>query len=166
MLANKAEFCRYGLKFVMVSFFLSLLACSNSVTQTLIPASEPPETFPVLTGVGYAPIDAQPADSASEKVIMAMQSSKVMAYRELAEQIFGQQLNSKTKVQEWMVKNQMTSTQVSGLIRGAKVVKAYPTEGYYVTELELDFKLVWDLYQQHKSPSDKKPIIVENIQRF
>lgn len=166
MLGNITGFYLYGMRLVTVCLLLSLLACSNNSTQTLIPASDPPETFPVLTGVGYAPIDAQPADTASEKVIMAMQSSKVMAYRELAEQIFGQQLNSKTKVQEWMVKNQMTSTQVSGLIRGAKVVKAYPTDGYYVTELELDFKLVWDLYQQHKTPADKKPIIVENIQRF
>jgi len=125
-----------------------------------------PSTFPVLTAVGYAPIERQPAELRSERILMAMESSKILAYRELAEQVYGLQLDSSTAVQDWLMETNKTNITVSGLIKGAKVVKTYPVDGFYVTELELDFKLVWDLYQQFENPQQNKLLIIEPVQNF
>ncbi|NRB25159.1 LPP20 family lipoprotein, partial [Shewanella sp.] len=81
-----------------------------------------------------------------------MQASKIVAYRELAEQVFGQQLSASSSVNDWMLTNDSIHASVSGVIRGAKVVRSYPAGDHYVTELELDFSLVWALYQQQNRP--------------
>lgn len=125
-----------------------------------------PSTFPVLSAIGYAPIDTQPSESHTEKVLMAMESSKILAYRELAEQVYGLQLDSNTKVKDWLVNVNVTSTKVGGLIKGARVVKSYPVDEFYVTELELDFRLVWELYQQADSPRQERVLVIEPAQNF
>ncbi|MDF0532948.1 LPP20 family lipoprotein [Shewanella yunxiaonensis] len=118
----------------------------------------PPPTFPKLTAVGYAPLASQPSKNPSERVLMAMQASKIDAYRELAEQVYGQQLTSQSKVGDWMLKSDEVKVSVSGVIRGAKVVRSYPAGDHYVTELELDFSNVWQLYQQQNRPQRVKQI--------
>ena len=37
-------------------------------------------------------------------------------------------------------------TSINGVIRGARVVRSYPVGDTYTTELELDFKQVYDIY--------------------
>jgi hypothetical protein len=120
----------------------------------------------VLTAVGYAPIDRQPAELRSEQLLMAMESSKILAYRELTEQVYGLQLNSKTAVHDWAMSSSDTKIMVSGLIKGARVVKTYPVDGFYVTELELDYKLVWDLYEQSENPQQNSILVIEPAQNF
>ncbi|MCG9697180.1 LPP20 family lipoprotein [Shewanella sp. Isolate11] len=120
--------------------------------------SEAPETFPKLTAIGYAPLQTQPAKEQSQRVLMAMQASKIAAYRELAEQVYGQQLNASSQVKEWMLTDDNIQASVSGVIRGAKVVKSYPAGEHYVTELELDFAQVWALYQQQYRPQKVKQV--------
>ncbi|MBY0418825.1 MAG: LPP20 family lipoprotein, partial [Pararheinheimera sp.] len=73
-------------------------------------------------------------------------ASKLEAYRELAEQVYGQRIDAKANMQQMMVGNDQLSSSVSGIIRGARVVKTYPVGDVYATELELDFKQVYDLY--------------------
>ena len=125
-----------------------------------------PSVYPVLTAVGYAPIDRQPAERRSEQLLMAMESSKILAYRELTEQVYGLQLNSSTAVHDWAMSNSDTKILVSGLIKGARVVKTYPVDGFYVTELELDYKLVWDLYEQSENPLQDSILVIEPAQNF
>ncbi|BAJ01375.1 LPP20 family lipoprotein [Shewanella violacea] len=120
--------------------------------------TQAPDSFPKLTAIGYAPLDTQPAQSQAQKVVMAMQASKIAAYRELAEQVFGQQLSASSSVNDWMLSSDSIQASVSGVIRGAKVVKSYPAGDHYVTELELDFSLVWALYQQQNRPQKIKEI--------
>ncbi|SQH77573.1 conserved protein of unknown function [Shewanella benthica] len=120
--------------------------------------TQAPESFPKLTAIGYAPLDTQPAQSQAQKVVMAMQASKIVAYRELAEQVFGQQLSASSSVNDWMLTSDSIQASVSGVIRGAKVVRSYPAGDHYVTELELDFSLVWALYQQQNRPQKIKEI--------
>jgi len=36
---------------------------------------------------------------------------------------------------------------VQGVIKGARVVKTYPVGEFYATEMELDFKQVYEIYQ-------------------
>ncbi|GIU43580.1 LPP20 family lipoprotein [Shewanella colwelliana] len=120
--------------------------------------TEAPESFPKLTAIGYAPLDTQPAKEQSQRVLMAMQASKIAAYRELAEQVYGQQLSASSQVRDWMLSDDSIQASVSGVIRGAKVVKSYPAGEHYVTELELDFSQVWALYQQQNRPQKVKEV--------
>ncbi len=112
----------------------------------------PPPSFPKLTAIGYAPLATQPAKEQSQKVLMAMQASKIVAYRELAEQVYGQNITANSSVSDWMLTDDNVKASVSGLIRGARVVKSYPSGEHSVTVLELDFTKVWQLYQQQSRP--------------
>jgi hypothetical protein len=72
-----------------------LTACSgNRVVNYDV--GEKPDDFPVLKAVGYAVIDIQPGPSQSEKMLQAIRASKMDAYRELAEQLNGQQVRGQS----------------------------------------------------------------------
>ena len=120
--------------------------------------TQQPESFPKLTAIGYASLDLQPSEDKSQRVLMAMQASKIAAYRELAEQVYGQELSASSKVNDWMLTDHTIQASVTGIIRGAKVVKSYPAGEHYVTELELDFSQVWALYQQNNRTQKVKSV--------
>lgn len=108
---------------------------------------EEPDNYPVLRAVGYAPITSQPGESREIKNIMAMRASKLDAYRELAEQVYGHQIKGKSDVSNLIATDDRLKARVQGVIRGARIVKTYPVGDTYATELELDMKLVYDLYR-------------------
>ncbi|MCF1426541.1 MAG: LPP20 family lipoprotein [Shewanella sp.] len=141
----------------VLAMVLLLGACSSNEKYVQW-ETEAPKTFPKLTAIGYAPLATQPSDQQSHRVLMAMKASKIAAYRELAEQVYGQQLSASSQVGDWLLKSDEVKASVSGLIRGARVVKSYPTGDHYVTELELDFGLVWDLYQQQNRSQRVKSV--------
>ena len=139
---------------LLVLLLLSGCAAENKYVEW---ESVPPSHFPTITAVGYAPLASQPSEDQSHKVLMAMQASKIAAYRELAEQVYGQKIDAQSSVSDWLLTNDQVKTSVSGIIKGAKVVKTYPSGEFYVTELELDFQQVWYLYeQQHRKKRIKE----------
>jgi hypothetical protein len=112
-----------------------------------------PDTYPTLTAIGYAPIMSQRGESDSIKRIMAMKASKLDAYRELAEQVYGQKLQGDQALSSLVIESETLRASVEGVIRGAQVVKAYPVgDDTYVTELSLDMKQVYDLYLTTAKP--------------
>lgn len=118
-----------------------------------------PASYPVLKAVGYAPINSQRGESDSVKLIMAMKASKLDAYRELAEQVYGQRLEGNQALSSLVVESEMLKASVEGVIRGAEVVKAYPVgDDTYVTELSLDMKQVYDLYLTTAKPRKVKSV--------
>ncbi|UCX05377.1 LPP20 family lipoprotein [Shewanella glacialimarina] len=131
---------------IAVLSFLMLGCTSND--KYVLWETEAPSHFPKISAIGYAPLATQPSNIEAHKVLMAMQASKVAAYRELAEQVYGQKIDAVSNVSEWLLTNDSVKSSVSGIIRGAKVVKTYPSGDFYVTELELDFEQVWHLYEQ------------------
>ncbi|MGS0682840.1 LPP20 family lipoprotein [Shewanella sp. 125m-7] len=141
-----------------VILFVALTLCACSAQDRYVQyETQAPTSFPKLTAIGYAPLETQPAAVHSQRVLMAMQASKIAAYRELAEQVYGQQLSASSQVRDWMLSGDEIQASVSGVIRGANVVKSYPAGEFYVTELELDFEQVWALYQQqHRSQRVKE----------
>lgn len=106
-----------------------------------------PETFPVLKAVGYAPLAEQKAATEEQRMLMAMKASRLEALRELAEQVYGQKIDYKVTTQQAVMGNEKMRASLQGVIRGARVIRTYPVGEFYVTEMELDFKLVYDLYQ-------------------
>ncbi len=112
-----------------------------------------PEQYPVLKAIGYAPIHPQQGQTPSQREIMALKASKLDAYRELTEQVYGQRINGEQTVANMVMTDSQLQSTVEGVIRGARVVKAYPAgEDTYVTELELDMQRVFDLYLSTAKP--------------
>ncbi len=135
----------------LLSILIAMLVsgCSTLFDKHVVWQYEQPESFPVIRAVGYAPINAQPGASMEIKNIMAMRASKLDAYRELTEQVYGHQIQGKTEVKNLVSSDDKLRSKVSGVIRGARIVKVYPVGDTYTTELELDMKLVYELYKMN-----------------
>ena len=118
-----------------------------------------PETYPVLKAVGYAPISSQNGESDSMKLIMAMKASKLDAYRELTEQVYGQKIEGSQSVSGLVVDSETLRASVEGVIRGAEVIKTYPVgDDTCVTELSLDMQQVYDIYLSTAKPRRVKDV--------
>lgn len=128
---------------VAAGLFLS--GCTVALTQTPTPqplAPEEPKPIykkQVIIATGYANISAQNSDNAAQRRLMAIRASKLDAYRNLTEQVYGQQLNASTTVEDMIVVNDTMRAHVEGLVYGAKVVSISPIgDDSYETKLELE----------------------------
>ncbi len=136
-----------------------MTGCSSLVDKHVEWETVEPESYPVLTAVGYAPIKSQRGESDSVRSLMAMKASKLDAYRELAEQVYGQRIEGNETLANLVVNNTRLEASVEGVIRGAKVVKTYPVgEDTYATELELDMQRVYDIYLTTAKPRRIKEV--------
>jgi len=134
-------------KTLSVGLFISTLSgCSAMYDKHVQWQTVKPESFPVIYAVGYAPISLQKSPHETQRMLMALKASKIAAYAELAEQIYGQQINANTTVANLLIEDEKLAASVQGVIRGAKVIKSYPVGDSYTTELSLDFKDVYDIY--------------------
>jgi hypothetical protein len=120
--------------------------------------TEKPEELPVLHASGFAPISLQKSSNETQRMLMAIKASKLAAYVELAEQVYGQQLSNKVSMADLLINDQQLKASVQGIIRGAKVVKSYPVGDVYTTELQLDFEDVYTLYQANQQRKTIKEI--------
>ncbi|WP_018983463.1 LPP20 family lipoprotein [Salinimonas chungwhensis] len=142
-----------------VALSFSLTGCTSMFNKHVEWEVIEPENYPVLTAVGYAPVTSQQGQTDAQRTMMAMRASKLDAYRELTEQVYGQQIDGEQTLANMVVTNSQLKSSVEGVIRGAKVVKAYPVgEDTYVTELALDMQRVYDLYL-----STAKPQRIKNV---
>lgn len=137
---------------------LVMSGCSSLLEKHVIWEYEKPEQFPVLKAIGYAPISSQRGNDEPIRQIMAMRASKLDAYRELAEQVYGYQIKGKSEVNNLIAGDDQMRARVEGVIRGARVIKSYPVGDTYATELELDMKLVYDLYRINTRPRKIKKV--------
>jgi hypothetical protein len=139
---------------------LLLGGCAQIFDKQVVYETVKPETFPKLSAVGYAPISTQPGMSDEEKMLMAMKASKLEAYRELTEQVYGQSIDGKQTVAAMIMQNSTLNASVNGVIRGAEVVKSYSVgQDTYATEMKLDMKVVYDLYLSTARPQRVKNVI-------
>lgn len=104
-----------------------------------------------FVAVGYAPIAAQQGNSDDLKMLNAIKASKLDAYKELAEQVYGIMLTSENSVQSHQLKNDSLKSKVSGLVRGAKILRTYHQGDLYITELGLDITTLMLLNEYQKS---------------
>ena len=118
---------------------LSLLsACSSSSEEA---SHEVAQSYNyTFTSVGYAPVEAQAGNSFDQKILNAIKASKLEAYREMAEQIFGVLVVANSSVEQSILKSDNIEGKVRGLVRGARVLRSYHEKGIYITELELDMQ--------------------------
>ncbi|WP_100656286.1 LPP20 family lipoprotein [Alteromonas flava] len=136
-----------------------LSGCSSLFTKHVEWETIEPDEYPVIRAVGYAPIAAQQASTDSAKMLMAIKASKLEAYRELAEQVYGQRVDGNQSLQNLVLADTQLQSSVEGVIRGARVVKSYPVgDDTYATEMELDFKEVYDIYLSTAKPKRIKDV--------
>jgi len=133
-------------RLTIVTIILFIISgCSNSTKVSYY--QEPPTEFAKFYATGYAPINSQSGKTKTEKLLQAITASKLDAYKELTAQVHGYQINSKSQFNDLIVKNSSLTASIEGLVRGARVVKSYPlNDDIYATELELDYKDVYLLY--------------------
>ncbi|MBL0681117.1 LPP20 family lipoprotein [Aeromonas dhakensis] len=126
---------------------LLLTACSSGNRVVNYGGNNKPDDFPVLKAVGYAVIDIQPGPSQSEKMLQAIRASKMDAYRELAEQLNGQQVRGQSSYKDLTQTSNSLDVSVAGMVRGARVVASYPRGNTYATEMELDTRALYNINQ-------------------
>lgn len=146
-------------------FLVSLLtftsACSLLYDKHVQWQTVKPEVFPVLHATGFAPISLQKSAHDTQRMLMAIKASKIAAYAELAEQVYGQQVQGKVTMADLLIEDQRLMASVQGIIRGAKVIKSYPVGDVYTTELELNFEDVYNIYLASQNRKE-----VEDVTHF
>ncbi|WP_290368692.1 LPP20 family lipoprotein [Vibrio stylophorae] len=96
----------------------------------------------LLHAVGYATISDQQGKTAEERQLRAMRASKLDAYRELTEQVYGLRINARSELDEFALEDESTMAAADGIIRGAEVLKSYRVGDSYVTEMQLDLRVM------------------------
>lgn len=91
-----------------------------------------------ITGIGYGAESTYEAYTPGQRRLMAIRSSKLDAYRALAEQLYGIKVDSNTAVSTLTAKNDSFRARVNALVRGARVVSITPmADNNYETVLEV-----------------------------
>lgn len=145
MINNKSKHRASALMLAMTLMLLG--ACSSVYDKHVQWQSVKPKHFPVLYAIGYAPISIQKSSHKTQRMLMAIKASKIAAYAELTEQVYGQNIEGKVTMSDLLISEDQLKASVKGVIRGAKVVKSYPIGDSYATELQLNFKDIYEIYQ-------------------
>jgi hypothetical protein len=144
---------------VLAAGLVMTTGCSSVMERHVEYTTIAPDKYPELTAVGYAPVAKQRGATEDERVLQAMRASRLEALRELVEQVQGVRLQGETRVEDMMLQSDQFRSEVSGLIRGAEVVRSYPVGEYYATELKLDFEQVQRLYVSTARPTRIQKVV-------
>ncbi|WP_022941013.1 LPP20 family lipoprotein [Psychromonas hadalis] len=139
-----------------ILFALPFLSACSNITEVPIYKAEH-----VFTSVGYAPIEAQSGDSFDLKMLNAIKASKLEAYKEMAEQIYGVLLTADNSTDGAVLQNDRIKAKVEGVVRGAHVLRSYNEGDVYITELELDMQTLPLLKDTEFEPSQGALIKVQ-----
>ena len=114
---------------------LSILSgCAYQVVETSVPVEQ---SF-TLSVTGYGAINENKKLTAAQQRLLGMRSSKMDAYRALAERVRGIRLSGSTSVDNMMVKGDVYSAYIESYMRGARVVSVNPMgDDAYKTVVEL-----------------------------
>ena len=125
------------------SINLSVPTTPKDTSSMVPPVVEKRET---ITATGYAVVTVQNHKNPAQQRLMAIRASKLDAYRNLTEQVFGQQLDASSTVADMVVTSDTFRAKVEGVIYGAKLISITPVgEDTYETTLSLDRDVVQDL---------------------
>jgi len=153
---------------VLTALLVMLAGCetmSQSIQEMQASSSKPrtvlvqqqPQPPKWVRATGYAPISLQPGKTREHKMIVAMRASKLRAYQELAAIVHGQYLFGTSRVKDMVVESDQFKAAVSGIVRGARVVKTFPIQNdTYATTLEVDMNQVQRAWLDTQPDEQKK----------
>ena len=126
---------------------INLAMPSPSSSKDAMAMSSPlVEKRETITATGYAVVAVQYHRNPAQQRLMAIRASKLDAYRNLTEQVYGQQLDASSTVADMVVTNDTFRAKVEGVIYGARLVSITPVgDETYETTLSLDRDVVQDL---------------------
>jgi hypothetical protein len=126
---------------------INLAMPSPSSSKDAMAMSSPlVEKRETITATGYAVVAVQNHRNPAQQRLMAIRASKLDAYRNLTEQVYGQQLDASSTVADMVVTNDTFRAKVEGVIYGARLVSITPVgDETYETTLSLDRDVVQDL---------------------
>ena len=126
---------------------INLAMPSPSSSKDAMAMSSPlVEKRETITATGYAVVAVQNHKNPAQQRLMAIRASKLDAYRNLTEQVYGQQLDASSTVADMVVTNDTFRAKVEGVIYGARLVSITPVgDETYETTLSLDRDVVQDL---------------------
>jgi len=121
------------------------VAASAVATSTATPS----EMGEDIVAVGFASIGAQTGKDSAQQRLMAARASKVDAYRNLAEQVYGVTLGSETVLEDHKLQGDAVRTRIAGIVSGAELVSVEPLgSDTYQTTLRLPARQVAQLRQR------------------
>lgn len=101
-----------------------------------------------ISATGYATISAQPSKNPAQQRLMAIRVAKLTAYRSLADQVYGQYLDSTTSTGDFVLGNDFLQSEVRGVIYQAKLERIKPVgDDTYEVTLSLPLSVVSELRQ-------------------
>jgi len=112
-----------------------------------------------ITATGYAVIEVQSSEDAAQRRLLAIRASKLDAYRALAEQVFGQHVDSETTIGDLAIRNDVFRARVEGVIYGAELESIEPLNGdTYAVTLSLRAQVVRDLRVLYLRSLTREPV--------
>ncbi len=138
-----------NMKIWLTVVMIYLLSACQSTTQ--IPSDE------LLSAVGTISISAQRGKTLAERQSRAVRASKLEAYKELSEQVYGIRISGLTQIDDQSLDADQTHGAVNGIIRAAEVVSSYSVGDSYVTEMQLSLskmKKMIEYSESHHVPSN------------
>lgn len=118
----------------------------------------------VLTGIGLGAQYEKPNQTTTQAEIMSIRASKVAAYRDLAEQLYGVTIDGETTVRDLADTDDSFQAHVKGLVKGARTISITPLgDGTYETRLALTLDTEFTVamkqslgtYRLHSSASNR-----------
>lgn len=119
---------------------LLLSACSQHLESVLAPLQQlAPVTQASYSykAVGYASIKLQKGENFEQKMLNASKVSKIDAYEELAAHLHGVFVQSQAEVKGYQLSQDEIFARTQGLVKEARVVKAFHQGDIFITVLQL-----------------------------
>lgn len=141
-----SQFCKY---LALAGVTLALASCGSmqkndnlnvNPSSSLQPVEQEvdPVAPMVLRVVGYGATNTKSATTTQQQRLLAIRSSKLDAYRALAERVYGMSVQGSTTVRDMVVQNDSFKTYVETYMHGARVVSAdVMPDGTVETVLEM-----------------------------
>ena len=111
------------LKPILIGVFLTTLSACSSFTNSYSEGYSVQTAGKRLIASGYGTAEKSDKYSLPQIKLMAMRSSKLDAYRSLAEQVYGVRLRGMTTVENMIVTHDSYKSYVDAYLRGAKILR-------------------------------------------